>query len=144
VVEFPPPKPYDCDQYVFGWSSGTRLFVSGVLVIAGVLSVCFVNERALGWGFGFIALVAGEHLLARAFADRKRKRVLQAEVDRAIVEWDELVRACGRARGSGDSVARLLQGRGYEQFEVRRWIMREIDALVAAARDVPPGGVGRS
>ena len=55
-----------------------------------------------------------------------------AEPDRALHEWDDLV-SRSRRRGAAENIA-AAAGRGYRQFNVRRWIMSEVDALVSTGR----------
>ncbi|MBL8752411.1 MAG: hypothetical protein JNK15_03840 [Planctomycetes bacterium] len=143
MVEFPPPERPDCEQYMFGWGSGRRIATGALAtVVASVLTVQ-LWDLGLLWKFPIAVGVFGFWLVVHGCGDLRRKRRLEAEVDRAGADWDELVRTVGAARGRGAPVARLLQERGYREFDVRQWMLREIDALVVRARESSTATVAR-
>lgn len=115
-------------------SLGDRLVGGALLALGagGVTVACWGFPWV--WKAGVAGIVFGVAMFLTALQDRPRKRRLEAEVDRALHEWDDLCRAVGAARGRRENIAVLLQERGYREFNVRRWIMSEVDALVAQAR----------
>ncbi|MBL8747830.1 MAG: hypothetical protein JNK78_01625 [Planctomycetes bacterium] len=99
-------------------------FVAGVIGVAvGVVLMLFdggmLAGRLCGW-IGFMIVAALLLLVTGAEGVRRRSR-RRGEVTRALREWPELVANVPRQA----NVSRWLRGRGYREFEVRRWIKRE-------------------
>ena len=95
--------------------------------VAGVASCVLLWQR--GW-VAWVAVAAallGPTLALIGLRERGRERAFDAEVERARSEWGELERGIQAARRDGGNVARYIQGKGYREFTVRRWIASELD-----------------
>lgn len=71
-------------------------------------------------------MLFGTALVGSGIRDQARQRRFDAEVARATAEWSDLARELSLAKRPGKNIARLLQERGYREFAVRRWIVREL------------------
>ncbi len=108
-------------------SPGKKI-VAGLLLGAGGAVACVMLwERGwIAWAAVFAALF-GPALALIGLRERARERAVDAEVARARSEWSELEKDINAARRDGGNVARYLQGKGYKEFAVRRWIAAELD-----------------
>lgn len=107
--------------------------VAGLLLFGAGL-VLFVSS----WLEGFIArlpiglLLGGLGFAVPALVDLRRHRRLRLQLTRAKAELPalrhQLVDAvAGSGRGSKANPTLLLQQRGYSEFVVRRWILKQLD-----------------
>lgn len=70
-------------------------------------------------------------MIASGAAQLRREARIRAEVARAEREWPDLVCEAEAALRAGGGIPRMLQGRGYRDFFVRRWITRRLAAELA-------------
>jgi len=83
-------------------------------------------DRGIVWCATAFAVVFGLALLGSGWREQRRQEAIDGEVDRARAEWPDLQRDVALALRTGQNIARLLQQRGYREFLVRRWIVREL------------------
>ncbi len=107
-----------------------RLFAGAIGVAAGLVLLFFDGSvlagRLCGW-VGFMVAAALLLVVTGAEGVRRRSR-RRGEVDRALREWRVLAASVPRQANA----SRWLRGRGYREFEVRRWIKREAARWLAA------------
>lgn len=103
-------------------------------IVGGVLLIAFGAGGAVAfWGMGLIwfgsmtCVLLGIAAIGNGVHERKRARAVQAEVDRARAEWEDLERELALVRRTKGNAARMLQDRGYREFHVRRWIVAALD-----------------
>jgi hypothetical protein len=101
--------------------------VFGIVLLVGGLAACVILWLR-GWivGWAVLAIILGLGLSAVGRRDLLRVRAIEAETSRARREWHTLALAVEATRREGKNVARFLQGRGYQVFEVRRWIVQAL------------------
>jgi hypothetical protein len=116
------------EEQLLSLSPKSKLVVGIVLALGGTGACILLWQR--GWivGLAVFATIMGLFLAAMGRRDLRRQQAIEGERSRARREWGELERAIQAARREGQSVARLLQARGYREFEVRRWIAKELGA----------------
>jgi hypothetical protein len=107
-------------------SPKSKCVVGIVLFVGGVAACAILWLR--GWivGWAVLAVILGLGLSAVGRRDLLRVRAIEAETARARREWHELALAVEATKREGKNVARFLQGRGYQVFEVRRWILQAL------------------
>jgi hypothetical protein len=107
-------------------SPKSKCVVGIVLLVGGLAASVILWLR--GWivGWALLAILLGLGLSAVGRRDLLRVRAIEAETSRARREWHELASAVEATRREGKNVARFLQGRGYQVFEVRRWIVQAL------------------
>jgi hypothetical protein len=91
-----------------------------------VLASVWFWDRGLIWFGSLFCVLFGLVLGGSALRDQARERRFDAEVARARSEWAELQRELALCKRTGGNAARLLQQRGYREFAVRRWLVREL------------------
>jgi len=108
--------------------SGKRKIIAGMLLAVGGIAACIVlwEEGWIAWGAIFAAIF-GPALALVGLREQARERAIQAELARARGEWSELADGIRATRREGGNIARYLQGKGYREFVVRRWIAAELD-----------------
>ncbi|MFO1030742.1 MAG: hypothetical protein U1F60_06675 [Planctomycetota bacterium] len=105
-----------------------KKIVAGVVMALGGAATCiFLWDRGIVWGLVVLVAVFGAGLVATGLREQARARAIAAEMSRARAEWGELRLAIAEARRIGKGPVRYLIDRGYREFEVRRWIVRELD-----------------
>ena len=116
------------EDQLLSLSPKSKLVVGIVLALGGAGACVLLWQR--GWivGWAVLATIIGLFLAAVGRREVRRHQAIEGERSRARREWNELVRAIQAARREGQSVARFLQARGYREFEVRRWIAKELGA----------------
>ena len=123
------------EEQLFHLSPRGRIVAGAILVAAGVGGAVALWDQGLIWVGGAFCVLLGPALAISGLRDQARQRRFDAEVARAKAEWDDLRRDLALARRTGKNTARLLQERGYQEFSVRRWIVRE---LVDGPANDPP------
>lgn len=105
----------------------------GRRMIAGVVAIVFGTVLLFAWpgaitvsGLSVLGILGGLALALTGRAELVRQRRFDAEVRRAQAEWGDLQRELGNAERTGRNKVRLLQDRGYREFAVRRWILKEL------------------
>jgi len=117
----------DFEGQFLSLSPKSKLVAGLLLGGGGVVACVMLWERGwIAWGAVLLALF-GPALALIGVRELGRERSFNAEVDRARSEWAELERGISAARREGGNVARYLQGKGYREFAVRRWIASELD-----------------
>jgi hypothetical protein len=104
-----------------------KIAVGAVMALGGAAACIFLWDRGMVWGLVVLVAVFGVYLTAIGLREQARARAIAAEMGRARGEWAELRHAIVEARRSGKGPVRYLIDRGYKEFEVRRWIVRELD-----------------
>lgn len=123
------------EEQLFNLSPRGRLLAGGVLVVVGVGGAVALWDQGLIWFGSAFCVLFGLALAVSGARDQARQRRFEGEVARAAAEWDELRRDLALAKRTGQNTARLLQERGYQEFAVRRWIVREL--VDGAGSDTP-------
>lgn len=114
------------EEQLFNLSPRGRIVAGGIALASGVgLAVAFWQNGLIWYGSAFCVLL-GLALALSGWSDEARLRRFDAEVARARAEWSDLRRDLALAKRTGKNAARLLQERGYREFAVRRWIVREL------------------
>jgi hypothetical protein len=132
-------RPVDDQEMRMAFGPGVLASAPLPRVIAGLLLfgaglVLFVAS----WLDGFIAklpillLLGGLGFCVPALGDLRRHRRLRRQLSRAKAELSALRQelagaAAAQDRGSTANPTLLLQQRGYSEFVVRRWILKQLD-----------------
>jgi hypothetical protein len=119
-------QPSILEEQLSGLSPRARLVAGALLVPGAVLLAAALWDRGLIWGFSWFLLLLGLALAGSGMREEARRRRFDAEVARARGEWAELQRELALCKRTHGNPARLLQQRGYREFAVRRWIVREL------------------
>lgn len=108
--------------------SGKHKIIAGLLLAVGGIGACVVLWEE-GWiaGGALFAAIFGPALALVGLREQARQRAIEAEFARARGEWSELADGIHTTRREGGNIARYLQGKGYREFVVRRWITAELD-----------------
>jgi hypothetical protein len=113
-------------EQLFGLAPRSRIVAGGIVSLLGVGAAIWFWDRGLIWYGSLFCVLLGPALVMSGIGDQARQRRFDAEVARAKAEWSDLRRELALARRTGGNSARLLQARGYREFAVRRWIVREL------------------
>ena len=105
-----------------------RLSAGLGMLFVGAAIGAWMWERGLVVGISVVLVVGGLLVTGSAWTDLRRQRLLEAEIDRAEKEWEQLLAEGLAARAEGQSVARLLQARGFTDAMLRRALIDRIDA----------------
>lgn len=116
------------EDHLLGLSARTKALIGGPMFVGGAIAVVRLWELGLIVGLSIVVMVMGGLLAWTGRQELARERAIESEVERATGEWEELRRAIEAAERGGASVTRMLQQRGYREFGVRRWIIRELSA----------------
>jgi len=102
--------------------------IAGLILLAGGVgaAVAFWQQGLIWYGSWFCVLF-GLACAASGLRDLRQQRRIDAEVVRARGEWADLARDLAHCKRTGGNSARMLQERGYREFAVRRWIVRELE-----------------
>ncbi len=111
---------------VLGLEPLPRLIGGGLLVGAGLVLIVSSSLRGLLATFPFALLLFGAAIALQAFGDHRRRSRLAAQLARAKAEMPQLREALRERRG-GANPTQILQQRGYSEFFVRRWILKQLD-----------------
>ncbi|MFY9345050.1 MAG: hypothetical protein WAT39_21345, partial [Planctomycetota bacterium] len=111
---------------------GMRTLAGALLTFVCAWMMLYVPTRL--WAWLLFGAAAGTLMLLSAIDDARRLARQRREVARATSEWDTLRAAWAAARSEGRSLVELLQGRGYRDYDVRQWLLRQL-ALTAAHAD---------
>lgn len=104
-----------------------RIAFGGLFVLGGIGMVWWApgqSGRLFAW-FLF-AVVLGIACVATGIEQLRRQARLGREMARAAAEWAALRAGIAATSARGGSAVRFLQGRGYREFEVRRWILHKL------------------
>jgi len=81
---------------------------------------------ALPW----VVMSLGLAVLRAAASARSQRLQLEREVMDVIDRWDELAAGIAAAAASGQSVPRYLQAQGIRRYEVRRYLVQQVQGGV--------------
>ena len=112
---------------VLGLEPLPRLIGGGLLAGAGLVLVVSSSLRGLLATFPFALLLFGAAIALQAFGDQRRRSRLAAQLARAKAELPQLRETMADLRRGGANPTQILQQRGYSEFFVRRWILKQLD-----------------
>ena len=111
---------------VLGLEPLPRLIGGGLLAGAGLVLVVSSSLGGLLATFPFALLLFGAAIALQAFGDHRRRSRIVAQLARAKAEMPQLREALRERRGDANPT-QILQQRGYSEFFVRRWILKQLD-----------------
>lgn len=114
------------EQQLLNLSPRGRVIAGAVMIPFGALAAVAFWHQGMIWFGSLFCVLFGFGLLGSGLRDRARQRRFDAEVERAEREWEVLRQDLARGKQDGKNPARMLQERGYREFAVRRWIVREL------------------
>lgn len=115
------------EEQLFAMSARARVRAGVLMLLGGAGALYLLWGRGVVWYGAVFCVLFGAVLLGSGYRDAKRQAAIDAEVERAEAEWQDLKREIELARRTGGNASRLLQQRGYREFFVRRWILAELD-----------------
>jgi hypothetical protein len=114
------------EQQLLGLSPRAKWFGGLGLAAVGIVLSVALWERGLIAKSMLFAVVLGLGFAVTGRQELRRERAIADEVARARGEWSQLRADIGRLHRTRGNIAQYLQRRGYRQFEVRRWLLREL------------------
>ena len=114
------------EEQLFDLSPRVRAVAGVILVAAGIGGAVALWDLGLVWYGSAFCVLLGLAVGVSGLRDQARQRRVGAEIARAEAEWEDLRRDLALAKRTGKNTARLLQERGYREFAVRRWIVRQL------------------
>jgi len=127
------------EEQLLALGSKAKITVGLSLLVGGIGATIALWDRGWIYGATIFLAVMGLGLVLLGREERRQEKAIDAEVERAESEWQDLAREIGAARDAGVSASRLLQQKGYSRAEVRRWILDNLDpARLAQTPDRSP------
>lgn len=114
------------EAQLLGLSPSAKIGVGIALALGCGIATVALWESGWVWGLTIFGFCGGLASLGIGWRERQRERAFTAELARAKAEWSELERDLRAARATGGSPTRVLQQRGYREYHIRRWILREL------------------
>ncbi len=114
------------EAQLLGMSPTAKIGFGAALALVCGIATVGLWEAGWFWGLTLFGFCGGLASLGIGWRERQREQAFTAELARAKAEWSSLERDLRAARLSGGSPTRILQQRGYREYHIRRWILREL------------------
>lgn len=111
------------------WGRDPRPRMVGGALVAGAGGVMFLSSLLKGLlaAFPVAMLLVGAAIGLQGFGEHRRRRRLAVQMTRAVAELPQLRDAVRSLPRGGANPTQILQQRGYSEFFVRRWILKQLD-----------------